>query len=197
MGVAMQGCTSRRRNAHRTEEREVLYRFHPWSGCVVHVHEAIDKASGAMVRCSRDDASGRWLELPIWMFDRASCALIEVVAAPRVDLTALGALIALLRETERADGASSNARLSGAAMGTHNPNRGETHATVDECPSRSSRRTAAIRPVRVGKRRRHEEDARMARPSCGDAPDPDPSHGAPDPRTRGRRLRSTSGGNAP
>jgi hypothetical protein len=100
-------CTSRRRNAHRTEEREVLYRFHPWSGCVVHVHEAIDKANGAMVRCSRDDASGRWLELPIWMFDRASCALIEVVAAPRVDLTALGALIALLRETERADGASS------------------------------------------------------------------------------------------
>ncbi len=69
-----------------------------------------------MVRCSRDDASGRLLELPIWMFDRASCALIEVVAAPRVDLTALGALIALLRETERADGASSNARLSGAAM---------------------------------------------------------------------------------
>ena len=156
-----------------------------------------DKASGAMVRCSRDDASGRLLELPIWMFDRASCALIEVVAAPRVDLTALSALIALLRETERADGASSNARLSGAAMGTHNPNRGETHATVDERPSRSSRRTAAIRPVRVGERRRHEEDARMARPSCGDAPDPDPSHGAPDPRTRGRRLRSTSGGNAP
>jgi hypothetical protein len=83
-----------------------------------------------MVRCSRDDASGRLLELPIWMFDRASCALIEVVAAPRVDLTALSALIALLRETERADGASSNARLSGAAMGTHNPNRGETHGRL-------------------------------------------------------------------
>jgi hypothetical protein len=78
-----------------------------------------------MVRCSRDDASGRWLELPIWMFDRASCALIELGAAPRVDLAALGSLIALLRETERADGASSNARLSVAAMGTHDPNRGE------------------------------------------------------------------------
>jgi hypothetical protein len=87
--------------------RSVKFFIVPWSGCVVHVHEAIDKANGAMVRCSRDDASGRWLELPIWMFDRASCALIEVVAAPRVDLTALGALIALLRETERADGASS------------------------------------------------------------------------------------------
>jgi hypothetical protein len=36
---------------------------------VVHVHEVIDKVSGAMVRCSRDDASGRWLELSIWMFD--------------------------------------------------------------------------------------------------------------------------------
>jgi len=73
-----------------------------------------------MVRCSRTTP-----RVASW---NARSGLIEVVAAPRLDLTALGALIRLLRETERADGASSNDRLSGEAMGTHDPNRGETHA---------------------------------------------------------------------
>jgi hypothetical protein len=35
----------------------------------------IEKAAGDVVRCSHDDgASGRLLELPIWMFDPAACA---------------------------------------------------------------------------------------------------------------------------
>jgi hypothetical protein len=29
-----------------TEPREVLYPWHPWAGCIVHVHEMIEKASG-------------------------------------------------------------------------------------------------------------------------------------------------------
>jgi hypothetical protein len=87
-------CTTQRRNAHRIEEREVLYRWHPWAGCVVHIHELIEKASGDAFRCSRDgDALGRWQELPAWMFDRASCARIQIGADPQVDLAALGALM--------------------------------------------------------------------------------------------------------
>ena len=65
-------CTTRRGNAHRTEERKVLYLWHPWAGCIVHIHEVIEKAAGDVARCSHDDgAAGRLLELPIWMFDWA------------------------------------------------------------------------------------------------------------------------------
>ena len=61
-------CTTRSGNAHKTdkaEERGVLYPWHPWVGCVVLVHEVIEKADGVVLRCSRDgEATGRWLELP-------------------------------------------------------------------------------------------------------------------------------------
>src|SRR4051794_29174407 len=61
------GCTTRRRNAHRignAEGQEVLYRWHPWAGCVVDgVHAVIDKSSGAVLRCSERGSGERWLEL--------------------------------------------------------------------------------------------------------------------------------------
>jgi hypothetical protein len=58
--VAARYCTTRRSNAHRTanpEEREVLYPWHPWAGCLVCVHEAIEKVDGIVLRCSRDGAT--------------------------------------------------------------------------------------------------------------------------------------------
>ena len=63
--VAARHCRTRRRNAHRTgeaEEREVLYRWHPWSGRVVRVHEVVAKEAGAVLRCSLEDAmrGGGW-----------------------------------------------------------------------------------------------------------------------------------------
>jgi hypothetical protein len=78
-------CTTRRGNAHRTEiaeEREVLYRWHPWAGCVVRI-EAVEKVGGIVLRCSRDSgASERWLELPAWMFDRATCLATRITPDP-------------------------------------------------------------------------------------------------------------------
>jgi hypothetical protein len=66
-------CTKRGDNAHKIEEFEVLYRWHPWFGRVIHIHEVIDQRSGGVLQCRPDgDASGRWLELPKWMFDRAA-----------------------------------------------------------------------------------------------------------------------------
>jgi hypothetical protein len=49
--------TTRRDNAHSTEigqEREVLYPWHPWAGCIVRVHEAVEKVDGTVLRCSRE-----------------------------------------------------------------------------------------------------------------------------------------------
>lgn len=67
-------CTTRSQNAHGTEEREVLYPWHPWAGRAVHVHDVIEKAGWAAFRCSLNGvASDRRLEAPVWMFDRAAC----------------------------------------------------------------------------------------------------------------------------
>src|SRR5271170_1183080 len=91
------GCRRRRQNAHRTEERQVLYELHPWFGRPVRLHEVLEKSGGKVFRCScDDDAVGRRLELPGWMFDRVACAPIRTVAVPLVELAALQALRLLL-----------------------------------------------------------------------------------------------------
>src|SRR5215471_17559342 len=86
-------CTTRRSNAHETdiaEEREVLYCWHPWAGCVVWIHEAVEKIGGTVLRCSRASGTGdRWLELPAWMFDRATCMAMRVTSEPVVEFAAL------------------------------------------------------------------------------------------------------------
>ena len=40
------GCGKRRRNAHGTEERQVLYELHPWFGRLARLHEVIEKSGG-------------------------------------------------------------------------------------------------------------------------------------------------------
>jgi hypothetical protein len=148
---AVARCTTRRRNAHRTEERKVLYLWHPGAGCIVHIHEVIEKVACDVARCSHDGASGRLLELPIWMFDRSACARMRVETFPRVDTAALQALRVLLDATA-IEGvavglASSNARVSGAARFSHDQNRGEAHATPTAASTRPSKRDAAVRFV--------------------------------------------------
>jgi hypothetical protein len=95
-------CTTRRGNAHRTdhaEECEVLYPWHPWAGCIVRVHEAVEKVDGTVLRCSRDGAAAeRWLELPAWMFDRAMCLPMRIARDPFVEFAALAQLRELLAE---------------------------------------------------------------------------------------------------
>jgi len=93
------------------------------------------------------------------MFDRASCALIEVVAAPRVDLTALGALIALAARDRTRRWRIIECLAFGAAMGTHNPNRERpmrrltTSIAIPRGEPRQFDLFASARPA-------HEEDAR-------------------------------------
>jgi hypothetical protein len=185
------GCTTRSGNAHKTdkaEEREVLYPWHPWVGCVVLVHEVIDKADGVVLRCSRDgEATGRWLELPAWMFDRAACLPMQVARRPRVDFGALSALSVLLAETVGCDGrtSSSNTPVSGSAREPCDQNPGDAHATLP--PScESSQANPSARPIRfIGPDRLRSAD--VANASRGDASGSDRPHGAASPRTRPRR----------
>src|SRR6516162_3614461 len=81
-GACAPGCTRRRDNAHKIEELEVLYQWHPWFGRVVQAN--------AVMRRHPDCSEGRRrLELPRWMFDRAACLAIRMAASPRVDTAAL------------------------------------------------------------------------------------------------------------
>src|SRR5688500_16190380 len=98
---ASECCTTRRRNAHRTEEREVLYPWHPWAGCIVQLDEVVEKSAGDCVRCRHDGDPSRRLELPLWMFDRAVCAPMRVEVAPRVDTAAIQSLMALLADVSK------------------------------------------------------------------------------------------------
>jgi hypothetical protein len=195
------GCTTRRQNAHRTEERKVLYSWHPWSGCIVHIHEVIERAAGGVARCSHDGAADRLLELPIWMLDRSACAPMRVEAFPRVDIAALQALRLLLDATAIGDVAgglaSSNARVSGAARVSHDQNRGEVHATPTADSTRPSKRDAAVRFVRYGERRQHSTDAGMADAASANAPGSDGAADAPHLRSRGRRSPSPTEEGAP
>jgi hypothetical protein len=104
--------TRRRDNAHKIEEREVLYPWHPWFGRVVHVREVIEKQAGGVLNCSLDgSASARWLELPKWMFDRAACLSIRMEVSPRVDSAALTALKTCLVDASGAGSCGSLRRL--------------------------------------------------------------------------------------
>jgi hypothetical protein len=85
-------CSKRGDNAHKIEELEVVYPWHPCFGRVVHIHDVIEQRASGVFHCSLDDISRRWLELPKWMFDRATCLVIRMAASPRIDTAALIAL---------------------------------------------------------------------------------------------------------
>ncbi len=193
-------CTTRRGNAHRTEEREVLYPWHPWFGRLVHIHEVIEKTAGDVFRCSCDDeASGRLLELPAWMFDRAVCAPMQVCPLPFVGVAALSALQMLLSDLagNQAVGGSSNAPVPGAALGSHGQNRGEAHATGEQASSSASRRRRAVRSVQSARQRQHTATARMGGAPATDPRDADGADNASNPRSRAGSLRPRDEGGAP
>ena len=90
-------CTTRQHNAHRTEEREVLYPWHPWFGQVVFVHGRVNRGGARVLRCAQSNEEGvRCLETPEWMFDRAACCGVVRGDSPRVNRAALYRLMALI-----------------------------------------------------------------------------------------------------
>jgi hypothetical protein len=190
-------CTTREGNAHRTDksdEREVLYPWHPWAGCIVYVHDTVEKADGIVLRCSRDGgATERWQELPAWMFDRAACLLMGLARDPRVDLAALSVLQALIAEAAECSGQilSSNSPVSGAARGPRDQNPGEAHATPKSLSCERSQASPSARSVRSAA----ANELRWADPGLADAPrrgasDGDRPDGAASARTRPRRSLS-------
>ena len=181
-------CTTGRRNTHRTEpaeEREVLYPWHPWAGCVVQVHEVIEKPAGDVVRCGRGTSAARWQELPAWMFDRLACLPMRLTSRPRVDLAALLALRALLASTADGDPGgqpSSHAPSSDAARESCDQKRRDAHATPAQPFRGPSGPSPTMRSVRPTARRRGS--AVVADAPRGDASGGNEPHGPAHPRAR-------------
>src|SRR5450759_2682887 len=203
MSVGERCCTTRFENTHGTGFRELLYRWHPWSGLRVCVHEATDKADGIVFRCTLSGSNeDRGLEVPAWMFDRAACADQATLSAnPFVDMAALSALASLLTDVLKACSTSSNAPVSGASRASRDQNRGEAHVreessmpdtgTAEPDEVRSAAQAAANGSVRKRPVQRRDRRA-MAGPSGGDtgradqldrAADPGASRQAPDRRS--------------
>jgi hypothetical protein len=169
LDAAAPRCTTRLENTHGTEFRELLYRWHPWFGLYVCIHEAIDKSDGIVFRCSQSGADAdRWLEVPAWMFDRTACSRVRAAADAHVDLAALMALATLLGHALNERSASSNAPLSGAPRLSRDPNRGELHATSHEAEIGARPRAAADRSVRRRPAERDRRHASVVRPAEGD-----------------------------
>src|SRR6266404_4846901 len=188
-------CTTRRRNAHGITEYELLYPWHPWAGCLIHIHEVVEKADREVFRCSLSGrASARWLEIPAWMFDRAARAAWRVGATPYVELAVLTALPTLLQDVTSVSGAPSQLRDSSAALGSHDANRGDVHAPAYRSPPSSQQCTSVRSVLRPALRR--GADAAMAGVARRDAPYADEADGPPDLRPRRRRPHSGTGGDA-
>ena len=96
-GCAPHG-TTRQRNTHNIESREVIYPWHPWHARAVTVHEAFTRNGRAVCRCGVDEnPTVRLLEIPRWMFDSVACCRTRLATVPTVSCGALLDLKALLR----------------------------------------------------------------------------------------------------
>jgi hypothetical protein len=178
-----------------------LYRFHPWCGRDVVVHEVIEKAGGGAFRCSLDGSEvERRLEIPAWMFDRAACAGdAHFSANPFVSLETLDALSALLNQVLKLDTTSSNVRVRGAGGISHDLNRGEDHGTEDDGTGDLQSVQAAPRRTAVGFARKRSSDryTQMVRRAKGSAGSVDRSDGAADPGARADKHGADNGRSRP
>lgn len=115
--------TTKQQNAHITEQREVLYRWHPWHGRTVSIVSAMVRGGIATFRCRTDDSS-RCFEVPQWMFDAATCCRMQLASQAIVACRALYDLRDLIQATERI---SSTPVLQGEHLTSHAT--GGAHAT--------------------------------------------------------------------
>jgi len=99
-------CTSQQRNTHSTDSRVVRYRWHPWFGQEVWVHQArqCQWHAETVLRCGlTPDLDTRSVEVPLWMFDGAACDVMVLSEAPTSSAAALDELRILLLATRDAN----------------------------------------------------------------------------------------------
>jgi hypothetical protein len=145
--------TSRQRNTHSIESREVRYPWHPWHDRVVAIHQSFTRNGRALFRCSiEENLEVRLLEIPQWMFDPATCCGMRLAAVPTVSCKALLDLKSLLQctllpESDVVLQAEHRCLLSpgGADAKVTEPTEGRSTQTVSSTPPESGLAGAASR----------------------------------------------------
>ena len=98
-------CTTEVQNTHKTDFREITYRWHPWHGQRVLVRGEARRGGVVVLQCVRDELKGfPTLEIPTWMFDSHLCGQMKPAELPRVDCAALLALKHLLSAATESSG---------------------------------------------------------------------------------------------
>ncbi len=161
--VAETRCTTPQQNAHITEQREVLYRWHPWYRRKVSIVATMARGGAALFRC-HTEGSSRALDVTQWMFDAAACCRTALAAQALVSCRALYDLRDLIQAIEQIP---SKPELPAAPLMLHTA--GGAHANQD---STDLERTAAA--------------VRADRPAALDGP----SHRGP--RANGRFARASA-----
>ncbi len=173
-------CTTERQNTHVIDRREVLYRWHPWFGRSVYVHEVIDKPGVAVFRCNLTGSrSDRSLEVPVWMFDRAACASCRGDNTAHVSLDTLSALAELVRDAGHTlfDKSDSSSR-AGAAL--------DSEPTIRRSANAAQNDDDATRAVPGDPIHSCDTNPAMAEPARRYAASANAVDGAPDGGTCGR-----------
>ncbi|OQB80127.1 MAG: hypothetical protein BWX88_04656 [Planctomycetes bacterium ADurb.Bin126] len=173
-------CTTQRRNTSNSELRQVQYAWHPLHGqhvivCLEQVRRSVPVAHCRLP--GREDRSS--LEIPQWMFDRATCAAMRWEQEPRVSWQTLADLKNLL-------GARTAQRQDAVVQSVHHLSEGDAHAPP--APPATEGRTE---PVQA-----RTSDSRLAGLAGGDSPT-DPAIARPGASSEsggGRHPRSTDGG---
>ena len=168
--VAWNCCTTTRHKTHSTE-LEVYYPWHPWFGLKVTTNRPFRRRGVARVYATLEhEGRLQQLEMPGWMFDRATCAAMPLADHPSVGVNHLRALGELLKsatgtkgenliETRHLDssrkGDADEKKENATPHATRSVSITDSHtALVDPAPRRAAESSgAACRTVPRGSRR--------------------------------------------
>jgi hypothetical protein len=172
------GCTTRPHKTHISDRREVCYPWHPWAGRHVLVVSTFTRAGRAMLRCQlASDDRGPPLELPDWMFDRASCDRMRLAPSPVASADSLLALRVLL------NGVGPTTEHRNRVQERHRPTSPSGDADASPATSPPARPVhPTTDPPELGRApaRGPSEGANASRPAT-------PGHARPTPRRRRRQ----------
>ena len=85
-GAGVDGCTTEGSNTHKTETREIRYRWHPWYGRQVLVESIRHRRGVVVLNCrTDDDGVSPVLEVPEWMFDSRVCSRVKQAGTATVE----------------------------------------------------------------------------------------------------------------
>jgi cytochrome c551/c552 len=173
------GCTIARQNTHVIECREVLYRWHPWFGQSVYIHHEIDKPGDAVYRCNLTGGrSDRFLEVPVWMFDRVACAACHEADTANVGLYALTALAELIRDAGCTSfNKSDSSSRTGAAL--------DSEPTIRRSANAAQNDDDATRTISWDPIQNSDPDPALAEPARRDAASANAIDDTPDDGTCG------------